>query len=125
MSVDLNCPTCSDILQTEGEDGFRCPEDHRYTVIGLALTTNIAALRALWMAIRALEDDAGSLRYMAKQLGDTSGISADERRNEADAALEAAEVLRKHAQRAQDRLDRLPSAPSAVRETGSQSGRGG
>jgi len=109
----------------EQDGAFRCPEGHRYTVIGLALTTNISAVPALWMAIRALEDDAGSLRYMASQHGDTLGMSADERRREAAEAMEAAETLRAHAQRAQNRLDALPSAPSAVREDGSQKGRGG
>lgn len=102
-----------------------CPEDHRYTVVGLALTTNLAALRALWLAIRALEDDATGLEYMASQYGDNFGMSAEARRGEAAAALNAANTLREHARRAQDRLDALPTAPSAVPEVGSQSGRGG
>jgi hypothetical protein len=93
--------------------------------MGLALTTNLHAVRALWMAIRALEDDAGSLMYMASQHSDEFRISAVERRKEADEALEAAATLRTHAQRAQNRLDALPSAPSAIREEGSQRGRGG
>ena len=77
------------------------------------------------MAIRALEDDAGSLRYMASRHGDPAGEVAGTRMKEAEAALEAVAVLRVHAERAQDRLDALPSAPSAVREAGSQTGRGG
>lgn len=119
------CPTCDERLVTQGEDTFRCTEDHHYTVVGLALTTNIAALRALWMAIRALEDDAVSLKYMASHYGDKFGMSADARRAEAAAAQTAAEILRAHAKRAQDRLDALPAAPSAVREAGSEPGRGG
>ncbi len=125
MTVDLRCPTCDEGLHTDGNEGFRCPEDHRYTFVELALTTNVSALRALWMAIRALEDDAGSLRYLAKQLGDKGGMSADERLHEAEATLDAAQMLRRHAQRAQERLDRFPWAPSAVRETDSQRGRSG
>ena len=125
MDEPLSCPTCADELAEQVEDAFRCPEGHRYTVTGLALTTNIAALRALWMAIRALEDDAGSLKYMASHHSDAGGMSAQERLEEADAALEAAAMLRGHAQRAQTRLDALPSAPSAVREVGSQRGCGG
>jgi hypothetical protein len=114
VTEQLHCPTCADALVDEGEDGFRCPEDHRYTVVGLALTTNIAALRALWMAIRALEDDAHGLRYMAKHYGDTFGRGAELRLDEAAAALKAAEILRKQAHRAQARLDALPAAPSSL-----------
>lgn len=121
----LACPTCSGELREEGQDVFACHEDHRYTVIGLALTTNIAALRALWMAIRALEDDAASLNYMATRYGDRFGLPAEARRREAVAALDAAGLLRGHARRAQDRLDALPVAPSAVVEPGSHGGRGG
>lgn len=118
MEEPLSCPTCDEELVAD-DDGFRCPEDHHYTVVGLALTTNIAALRALWMAIRALEDDAASLTYMAAHYGDDYGMSSDARRAEAEAALAAAETLRSHAQRAQDRLDALPVAPSAIRNDAS------
>ena len=121
----LSCPTCADELVEDGQASFRCGEDHRYSVVGLALTTNIAALRALWLGIRALEDDAASLRYMADHYGDDFGMSAGARRAEADAAASAAEVLRVQARRAQDRLSQLPSAPSAAREEGRESGRGG
>lgn len=106
-------------------DNFKCQEDHHYTVIGLALTSNIAAVRALWMAIRALEDDAAGLEYMASHYGDGFGMSAAARREEAKAALAAANSLREHARRAQNRLDELPTAPSASREDGSDAGRGG
>jgi hypothetical protein len=116
VTAELTCPTCTETLAVQDEDIFRCPEEHDYTVVGLALTTNLAALRALWMAIRALEDDAASLRYMAAHYGDAFGQAADKRREEAQAATEAAEVLRGHARRAQQRLDALPVAPSAISE---------
>lgn len=125
MPAALACPTCSEVLIAQEDDAFHCPEDHHYTIIGLALTTNIAALRSLWLAIRALEDDAHSLNYMATNYGDRFGVPAEARRREAAAALEAAEMLRGHARRAQARLDALPVAPSAVSEPGSQRGRGG
>ena len=119
------CPTCSGELHEQDQDVFACREDHRYTVIGLALTTNIGALRALWLAIRALEDDAAGLELMAAKYGDRFGLPAAARRREAVAALDAAGLLRGHARRAQDRLDALPVAPSAAVESGSQRGRGG
>lgn len=125
MVATLSCPTCSAELAAQDEGTFRCQEDHDYTVVGLALTTNIAALRAIWAAIRALEDDASALSYMAERYGDHFGLSATARRAEAQAARDAANVLREHAQRAQKRLDALPSAPSSVGENGSQRGRGG
>ncbi len=115
MTEALACPTCADALAEQDEDALRCPQGHRYTVTGLALTTNIAVVRALWMAIRALEDDAGSLRYMATQHEDPTSTSAHDRRRESDEALEAAETLRAHAQKAQERLDALPAAPSRIR----------
>ena len=125
VTSSLACPTCDEQLLVVGDDSFKCPEDHKYTVVGLALTTNVAALRAIWRAIRALEEDASTLTMMAEHYGDAFGMSADVRNAEAAAALAAAETLRKHAKRAQERLDALPAAPSALREVGSESGRGG
>lgn len=125
MDQPLACPTCAKDLVVDGDEGFRCEEEHRYTVVGLALTNNLAAVRALWMAIRALEEDAAGLQFMATKYGDGFGQSAEARRAEAEAALEAAALLRDLARRAQQRLDALPSAPSAVTEAGSERGRGG
>ncbi|MCU1693368.1 MAG: hypothetical protein JWM64_2459 [Frankiales bacterium] len=125
LTPHLSCPTCQEDLQVLlDERAFRCSEDHHYTVVGLALTTNIAALRSLWMAIRALEQDAASLHYLAQLYGDDASMSVDQRRAEADAAYEAAHLLRGHARRAQDRLDALPAAPGTLGET-SASGAGG
>jgi hypothetical protein len=120
VSPVLTCPTCAEELVASESGTFQCREAHQYTVLGLALTTNIAALRALWMAIRALEDDAASLTYMATNYGDQFGLPADARRAEADAALQAARMLREHAQRAQKRLDALPVPPLAVSEDASR-----
>jgi hypothetical protein len=121
----LRCPTCDAVLLEHDGGGFVCAEDHRYTVVGIALTTNVAALRALWLAIRALEDDVASLHYMVQHYGDDFGMSAAARRAEADSAAAAASLLRRHARSAQDRLDSLSAAPSAVREGGSEAGTGG
>jgi hypothetical protein len=123
-SLTLACPECDEGLVADIEDSFRCPEGHPYAVVDLALTTNTAALQALWMAIRALEDDACSLKYMAAHYGDAMGMSAAHRNAEAEAALEAATILRGHAKRAQEKLDALTSAHSAGQEQGSTSGRG-
>lgn len=116
MDTPLSCPTCNAALAVHAGGSFRCSEAHDYTVLDLALTTNIAALRAIWQAIRALEDDAASLNYMAQNYGDGYGMHAETRRDEADAALAAAKILRGQAQRAQQRLHALPVAPTAFSE---------
>ena len=103
-------------------DSFSCKDDHHYTVVSLALTTNLAALRAIWLAIRALEDDAASLNYMAATYGDHYGMPAERRRSEASAATAAAEMLRGHARRAQQRLESLRTAPAAEPEAGRVAG---
>jgi hypothetical protein len=110
----MTCPTCDSALEADAQGSLTCIEDHRYSVIGLALTTNIAALRSLWSAIRALEEDGASLHLMASHYGDRSGMRADDRRAEADAAYDAANTLRGFARSAQTRLDALPSAPAAI-----------
>lgn len=114
--AELACPTCNEPLSPQDKDAFRCPEDHHYTAVGLALTTNLAALRAIWMAIRALEDDAASLNYMAENYGDSLGMPAERRRTEAAAARDAAGLLRVQAHQAQQRLDALPVAPLSLSE---------
>lgn len=123
MDAPLSCPTCNAALTVHDEGSFRCQEAHDYTVLDLALTTNIAALRAIWQAIRALEDDAASLNYMAQNYGDDHGIPAKTRRDEADAAIATAKILRGHAQRAQERLHALPATLTASSEPTGKSAR--
>ena len=125
MNQALPCPTCDADLVVQVEDALECPEGHRYTHVGLALANNLAAVRALWAAIHALEDDAAGLTFMASKQDDPDGPYATLRRAEAQASLEAADTLRRHARSAQERLDALPVAPSTVTEEGSQRGRGG
>lgn len=115
------CPTCSGALEA-ASDSFFCRENHRYTRVGLALATNIAAVNALWLAIHALEDDAAGLEYMSTLAGREPLPTQLE---QAASARGAARRLREYADEAQQRLDALPVAPSAVTEAGSQRGRGG
>jgi hypothetical protein len=95
-SASTKCPTCDAELIPWTEDGFRCPENHQHTVLGLVQYTNAAAVRALWKAIRALEDDAFSLELMADQHGGAFGATADTRRAEAKEARADALLLRRH-----------------------------
>ena len=116
------CPTCSGALDVSS-DSFFCRENHRYTLAGLALATNIAAVNALWLAIRALDDDAAGLEYLAS--AGARQPRAAQLLEQAASAREAASRLRTFAAEAQQRLDALPIAPSTVTEDGSQRGRGG
>lgn len=109
----LVCPTCSAELAPDGGDGVRCGEGHNWTAFALALTIDTATLQALWAAIRALEDEASSLNYMAAHQTEEYGMSADRQREEAAKALEAADALRTHAHLAQVRLNALPAGPSS------------
>lgn len=81
--------------------------------MGLALATNIAAVNALWRAIRALEDDAAGLEWLTQRAAVDAPLALAQRR-EAREARQAAASLRAYAEQAQQRLDALPVAPRAA-----------
>lgn len=85
-----------------------CDEGHEFTAIGLALATNQASVRTLWLAIHALENDAAGLDYLAGQ----DHPRASQRQREAAQARDAAQRLRGYAKAAQDRLDALDATVS-------------
>lgn len=105
-----DCPTCNTPLRAlDGHLG--CDNGHRFTPEGLAFAVNQAAVRALWLAIRALQDDAAGLEWMLRE-GRAPEHQRENYARQAAEGRQAAEVLLAHAQAAQDRLDRLPTAPS-------------
>jgi len=95
------------------QDRLVCGEGHAYTDLGLALATNVAVVSALWRAIRALEDDAVGLDWLATRRA-ADGRQAAAQRDEAAAARDAGSTLRRYAGQAQARLDALPAAPSVL-----------
>jgi hypothetical protein len=103
VSQNLLCPACS-ALPTVDAGAVRCPEGHSYTAIGLAMATTRKTVSALWSAIRALEDDAAGLEYLAQQQPEAHAAA---RRREAKESRAAAEHLRVHASAAQRRLEAL------------------
>jgi hypothetical protein len=103
MNQHLSCPTCLGDLSGD-PDRLLCSEGHNYTSLALALATNSGTVRALWRAIRALEDDAAGLTYLA---GRQDYGSSSARLAEAAEAREAAFRLREHAAAAQRRLNVL------------------
>ena len=107
VADDLRCPTCSADLAAVDDGSGTCEEGHRFTAVALALATNRGSVRALWSAIRALEDDAAGLDYLA---GRAHEPRAADRKQEAQEAREAALRLRAYANAAQRRLDALDEA---------------
>lgn len=89
---------------TGSPEQLLCPEGHTYTSLALALATNRGTVAALWRAVRALEDDAAGLTYLAQRDGFGS---SEARLTEAGQTREAALRLREHAADAQRRLDAL------------------
>ena len=98
------CPTCTAVLTEDRGATLHCPEGHEYTLLSLSLATNRRTVEALWLAIRALEDDAAGLRLLAERPG---ALLPQDRGREADAAQQAAVHLRTYAVAAQQRLDAL------------------
>ncbi len=74
----------------------------------LALATNVAAVQALRMAIRALEDDSAALTYLAEH--NVGGGHAEDRLREAREAVDAAAHLRQMVATATRRLEALSAA---------------
>lgn len=100
----IPCVACSGPLDEHDADVLSCAEGHSYTSISLALATNREVVRALWLAIRSLDDDALGLTHLAQRYPDHL---AGSRLQEAAEARAAAERLRTHAAAAQRRLRSL------------------
>lgn len=122
MSVPA-CPTCASPLAEAGGQ-LACEQQHAFTPDGLTLASNLAAVKALWMAIRALEDDAAGLEWRLGQRTPADHLHAEYER-QAAATREAARHLREMAGAAQARLDALPVAPSGLRLAPAQEDAGG
>ena len=105
MTTSLECPTCTAPLR-EVHDGLECHEQHRYTPLELARSTNQAAVLGLWRAIRLLEDDAAGLEWLADR-EDAEPPAAAARREEAASARAAAAEMRARVTEAQRRLKAL------------------
>jgi two-component system chemotaxis response regulator CheB len=73
--VEIVCPLCDGALTVAGLDGFqvfRCHVGHAFSLDRLSVEQHAATERALWAAVRALEDSATSyLRLAARGDGTT------------------------------------------------------
>lgn len=95
----LVCPECGGVMTEDGRNGvlvFRCHTGHRYSPESLIGEQSEATERALWAAIRALEERAMTMRRMAEhaELRGT-GQSAKRFRRQADAAEREADEIKK------------------------------
>ena len=66
--VNMGCPACGgplEELSAEALRSYRCHEGHRYTAQALLAGQDEAAERALWVALRTLEERHRMLRRMA------------------------------------------------------------
>jgi hypothetical protein len=114
MLKDAKCPFCVLPLQLVGQDIARCASGHSFDAEGLSLATNMAAARALWLAVRAMEDDAAGLEWRAGR-ADTDDATRKDLLGDAEGARSAAASLRMLASAAQRRLDGLAYPTTVVR----------
>ncbi len=95
----FSCPECGGVLW-EVEEGrmaeFRCRVGHRYTEESMAEDQEFAVERALWAALRALEEQTQLSERLARQarLG-RRGISEERYRSRADESRQHAGVIRR------------------------------
>lgn len=96
----FSCPECHGVLwQVNGNEKgvlrFRCRVGHAYTAANLRVEQEIAVERALWAAMRALEEDASLAQRMAESAEKAKhkrlAVSYRER---AEAKMEQAHTLR-------------------------------
>jgi two-component system chemotaxis response regulator CheB len=96
--LSVVCPECGGTLREEQRAGvrsFACHVGHRYTTAGLIDEHGNAVERALWTAVRALEDRCLLLKDMARRAErDGRGATAGSWRTRADRAEKDVRVLR-------------------------------
>ena len=112
MLTDARCPLCVLPLQSR-DDEAACANGHVFDEEGLSLATDMAAARALWLAVNSMEDDAAGLAWRAQR--SPAGDAAESLLAEAQAARDAAASLRSLAAAAQRRLDGLAYPTTVVR----------
>lgn len=96
--VEIACPECGGVLSEHAEHGvlvFTCQAGHRFGPESLAEQNAALAERALWIAVRTLEERAMMLDRMAKD-ADSRGqpISAHSFAQQSTSALDQSRVLR-------------------------------
>jgi two-component system chemotaxis response regulator CheB len=111
----FTCPECSGTLWEVDEDGvvrYRCRVGHVYSSETLRAAQGDAVERALWVAMRALEEQADTVRRTAARSRSLNTPRTAARHDERAAELQArAQVIR-------DLLDQLSSIRAAAESAG-------
>jgi two-component system, chemotaxis family, protein-glutamate methylesterase/glutaminase len=116
-----SCPECGGALnevQEGGMERFRCRVGHTYSPESLFEDQSEALERALWAAIRTLEEHAEfSSRLAEKSVARNHGNLADRFRERATSSREHASVLRELLEHAENPMEQIE--PSGEEATGS------
>ncbi len=100
-SSPYSCPDCGGVLWEIDDEGllrFRCRVGHAFSLGGMLAEQSDAVERALWMALKTLEERASLLRRMASRAGAHSqagmvGRFAEELHSAEEGAVEIRKVL--------------------------------
>jgi two-component system chemotaxis response regulator CheB len=85
------CPDCNGSLQAVSDGNFRCHVGHAWTAGSLLQARDDEVERALWVAVRSLQEKSKLARKMADTVG--TGALYQKFRAQADEAERAVEVL--------------------------------
>ena len=96
-SAEYICPDCGGPMVEVGTAEYRCRVGHGWTSEALLQEQDDEVERALWTAVRALEDRARLANRTASQLGGSVGdMMSAQLRQTIDEAQQAAEVVRRY-----------------------------
>jgi two-component system, chemotaxis family, protein-glutamate methylesterase/glutaminase len=93
----FTCPSCRGALwelEHGGHLRYRCHTGHAFTHASLQVEQTLAVEEGLYMALRAVEEKAASLRRLAERWPDRVAGISDDYRSRARALEDSAEVLR-------------------------------
>jgi two-component system chemotaxis response regulator CheB len=118
--IGITCPECGGLLSTDAGAAalsFRCHVGHAYSPRSLMAEHSGLVERAMWTAVRSLEDRAALLRRMATHAEDSGrSYSARQFLRQADAADEQAGVIREAIAAIDDASLTLPEGGQEVPE---------
>lgn len=116
--LSVLCPECGGSLFQDDEGGvthYSCHIGHRYSVRSLLAAHADAVERAMWTAVRSLEDRSTLLRRMADRAdGAGAAVSAQRFRQQAVTAEEQSEAIRVAVAVLDDQGIEPPSEPNGA-----------